>query len=207
MQGTFGSGSESDDFFRRVISETSRLGPGESVTIAECAPERATRWEVRLDPVGTPIVTAWSASWPDLSGAAGTLSAGELGKHFTPATRGRLLIAHVHPANGTADPGQGPDAIAFDHCVSRGDSERFCAPPHRAGRVHLIPRGEEGGSAHPAGTSSPDCGLDCRWEADPHDAARSSRLGWSVASSVSSGPGLSLAEKPLDGVRWCLRVH
>ena len=115
MQGTFGSGSESDDFFRRVISETSRLGPGESVTIAECAPERATRWEVRLDPVGTPIVTAWSASWPDLSGAAGTLSAGELGKHFTPATRGRLLIAHVHPANGTADPGQGPDAIAFDH--------------------------------------------------------------------------------------------
>jgi hypothetical protein len=121
VQGTFGRGSEDDVFLQRVISETAGLGPGESVTIAECAPERATRWEVRLDPIGTPVVTAWSVPWPDLAEADGTLSAGKLDDHIRPTTPGeRLLTAHVHPASGTpgpADSPDSPDAIAFSHAT------------------------------------------------------------------------------------------
>jgi hypothetical protein len=103
----------SDEFTRRVVSEAASLGVGAVLTVAEFAPEQATRWELYFDLTGTPHVTASSLPWADLAGPGGAPSSARLGDHIRPVTPDRWLLAYVRPAQAATDPAS-QAAAAFD---------------------------------------------------------------------------------------------
>ena len=103
VHSNFGGDPGTDEFFGRVVGEAASLGVEEVITIAEFAPEQATRWELSFDLTGAPRVTASRVPWADLTDDDCPLSQARLEDHIRPVTPARFLLACVRPAGTAAD--------------------------------------------------------------------------------------------------------